>query len=1151
MPIILNSTPGRVTGIWGTALIRLRDGKLHPLNVGDQIQRGDLLLTSHDGIVEMTDSNAVKRFATPAESIPELVAALNKGDPLVIPSAIIAAEDGTDLLPADRVVRISERAGPAEAALAIAEDVPQAHVEPRLAPENRQSPQSASNAIVAVEEGPAVSLRLVAPLSSSSLSSLLVDKVPLIGEVRKADGTVLGAGMPLTRADLPGLVYVPPDEYDGRGAVGSFAYTIDDALTRVTSTVQIVVTPVNDLPTANSEQGEGDEDTAIRIDLHGQDVDGTVVGYSIVSAPSQGRLFLADGVSPVAAGQTITASQAAALSFKPNQDFNGNVQIAFRAVDDGGASSAVALYELSVKPVNDAPLARPDTLASAEDTPTTFSAAQLLGNDVDVEGDALSIASVISGAGGTAVLNTNGSVTFTPLPNFNGPASFSYVASDGAALSAPAQVRVNVAPVNDAPVAFPDALAAVEDTPITFAAAQLLANDVDVDGNVLSIASLTSGVGGSAVLNANGSVTFTPLLNFNGPASFSYVASDGTALSATTAVSVNVAPVNDVPLAGADAASTSVNQVLTLSLASLLANDSDIDAGDTLRITSVQGASNGTVLLDGLGNAIFAPSAGYSGPASFTYTLSDSSGATATGNVGITVTPNGPLLTVLPTLLSLIAGPTGADTASAAAIAGPGNQDALEATLSLARGFLDTFNPPPGATFNFNQLVDVNWGSLTSQTVYMPGGSTVAFNWQFFNGEINPFDPPAGFNDIFVVVVTAPDGSQQSLLLTSTEQTGLNVNGTAVDAVGTFQFQAPAAGAYSFAWLVLNGIDNARNSSIAVESPRFIVGANSFGAAVPVAISVDNADPAAQVNLLATVTGVPVGAVFSAGTTVGGGVWTFTPDQLNGLEFRPAAGFAGVVNLNVSASTVDPVTGAVLVTSATNTVSITVETTTTSILGTQAGDTLLGTVANDHIEGFVGNDILSGGAGNDLLNGDDGIDILTGGTGNDSLFGGRGNDTLNGDAGNDRLSGGGGNDTLAGGAGADVFAWSLSDRAAAGNPAIDIVVDFSTALPTIGGDVLDLRDLLVGEAKAGQQAGNLSQFLDFDTTTTAGSTVIRVSSAGGFVGGAYAVGAEDERIVLQGVDFRATSVFGLGAAATDNEIIQQLLQRGKLLVDGP
>jgi VCBS repeat-containing protein len=117
-----------------------------------------------------------------------------------------------------------------------------------------------------------------------------------------------------------------------------------------------------------------------------------------------------------------------------------------------------------------APVAVNDTLTATEDTPVTYTAAQLLGNDTDVDNlnSALSIASVTSGTGGTAALNLDGSVTFTPNDNFNGAADFTYTVSDGSVTSNLATVTVNVAPVNDAPVAVNDTLSAVEDTPVTY-----------------------------------------------------------------------------------------------------------------------------------------------------------------------------------------------------------------------------------------------------------------------------------------------------------------------------------------------------------------------------------------------------------------------------------------------------------------------------------------------------------------------------------------------------------------------------------------------------------------------------------------------------------------------------------------------------------
>jgi surface adhesion protein len=105
------------------------------------------------------------------------------------------------------------------------------------------------------------------------------------------------------------------------------------------------------------------------------------------------------------------------------------------------------------------------------------------------------------------------------------------------------------------------------------------------------------------------------------------------------------------------------------------------------------------------------------------------------------------------------------------------------------------------------------------------------------------------------------------------------------------------------------------------------------------------------------------------------------------------------------------------------------------------------------------------------------------------------------------------------------------------------VSDFNSAAPASGGDILDLRDLLQGETTS----ASLEQYLDFNVS--GGTTTIRISSNGGFAGGTYGSGAEDQSIVLTGVDIRAT--LGLGGAATDSQIIAELINRGKLMTDVP
>ncbi|WP_262967269.1 DUF4347 domain-containing protein, partial [Methylobacter psychrophilus] len=150
-------------------------------------------------------------------------------------------------------------------------------------------------------------------------------------------------------------------------------------------------------------------------------------------------------------------------------------------------------------------------------------------------------------------------------------------------------IQINIAQVNTAPVAVDDNLTATEDTLIIYTAAQLLGNDTDVEGAALTIASVTSGNNGTAVLNADGTVSFTPSANFNGLANFSYVASDGGLLSTRATVTITVAAVNDAST-GTVTITGTATQNQTLTAVSTLA---DVDGLGTI---AYQWLANGAVI---------------------------------------------------------------------------------------------------------------------------------------------------------------------------------------------------------------------------------------------------------------------------------------------------------------------------------------------------------------------------------------------------------------------------------------------------------------------------------------------------------------------------------------------------------------------------
>ena len=163
---------------------------------------------------------------------------------------------------------------------------------------------------------------------------------------------------------------------------------------------------------------------------------------------------------------------------------------------------------------------------------------------------------------------------------------------------------------NTAPVAANDSYSVNEDTPLNVVAPGVLGNDTDADCNPLT-AVLVSGPlasQGSLTLNANGSFGFTPTLNFNGPATFTYKANDGTADSNTATVTITVTAVNDAPVATNDSYSTNEDTPLNVAAPGVLGNDTDAD-GNPLTAVLVSGplASQGSLTLNADGSFGFTP----------------------------------------------------------------------------------------------------------------------------------------------------------------------------------------------------------------------------------------------------------------------------------------------------------------------------------------------------------------------------------------------------------------------------------------------------------------------------------------------------------------------------------------------------------------
>jgi hypothetical protein len=224
------------------------------------------------------------------------------------------------------------------------------------------------------------------------------------------------------------------------------------------------------------------------------------------------------------------------LMYTPHPDFFGADSFTYRATDTGG-ESIIGTAQVNITPVNDAPVAVDDTVATAEDTPVTTG--NVLANDTDVDGDSLNLIGFTRAFNGTVVSHGDGTFTYTPFANFHGTDRFTYTIADGHGLTATATVNITVTAVNDAPVATD-----MEVTTMRNIAVLIYLNGIDTDGDLLTFAVTTAPTQGT-LSGSPPNLTYTPNPNFAGTDHFTYTVTDTSGLSATATVTVRVIAVID------------------------------------------------------------------------------------------------------------------------------------------------------------------------------------------------------------------------------------------------------------------------------------------------------------------------------------------------------------------------------------------------------------------------------------------------------------------------------------------------------------------------------------------------------------------------------------------------------------------------------
>lgn len=440
--------------------------------------------------------------------------------------------------------------------------------------------------------------------------------------------------------------YTPEANFNGED---SFTYTASDGNGGTDQgKVAITVKAVNDTPKAQADTYTTEEDKPLTVDAPGvlgndSDADDDQLTAEAVGQPQNGNLTLNPNGS---------------FTYEPEANYNGEDTFTYKACDDAAtlACAEPVQVKITVSSVNDAPTAKDDSATTPGDVPKNI---DVLANDTDADGEALTIQEYTQGSGGMVTENPDRTLKYTPDDTFTGEDTFTYTVADGNGGTAKATVTVNVTPaVNDPPASKDDSYTTKEDNDLSISAPGALENDTDPENDPLTAVEAEGSTNGTLTLVEDGSFTYKPDKDYNGTDTFTYKATDGQDPGNTSTVTITVDAVNDQPVANPDSATTPRDNAVKISV---LTNDKDAD-GDQLTVSNSTQPSNGQSDCTQAGECTYTPGSGFTGQDSFDYTAADGNGGANTTTVSVAVEEPPP-----PPETNITSGPEGltnSDTAS-------------------------------------------------------------------------------------------------------------------------------------------------------------------------------------------------------------------------------------------------------------------------------------------------------------------------------------------------------------------------------------------------------------------------------------------------------------------------------------------------------
>jgi len=724
-------------------------------------------------------------------------------------------------------------------------------------------------------EDSAIALDIDAGLTDSSeVLSVTISGVP--------DGATLSAGTDngdgtwtLSSGDLEGLTITPADDFSGSFDLGVTAQSADGEDVATTSgSITVDVTGVADTPTLDVADASGNEDSAIALDIDAGLTDSSETLTVTISGVPDGATLSA-GTNNGDGTWTLSSGDLEGLTITPADDFSGSFDLGVSAQSADGEDVAVTTDSLTVHVagVADAPTLDVADASGSEDSAIALDidagltdSSEVLTVTVSGVPDGATLSAGTDNGDGTWTLSSGDleGLTITPANDFSGSFDLGVTAqsADGDDVATTSgSITVDVSGVADAPTLETSDASGSEDSAIA----------LDIDAGLTdSSETLTvtiSGVPDGAALSAgtdNGDgtwtlslgdlegLTITPADDFSGSFDLGVTAqsADGEDVAVTTdSLTVDVAGVADTPTLDVADASGNEDSAIALDIGAGLTDSSEV-----LSVT-ISGVPDGATLSAGTDN----------GNGTWTLSSGDLEGLTITPaddfsgsfDLGVTAqSADGEDVAVTTDSLTVdVAGVADAPTLDVADASG--SEDSAIA-LDIDAGLTDS-----------NEVLTVTISGVPDGATLSAGTDNGDGTWTLSSGDLEglTITPADDFSGSFDLGVTAQSADGEDVAVTTDSLT--------VDVAGV------------------------------ADAPTLDVADASGSEDSAIALDIDAGLTDSSETLTVTISGVPDGAILSAGTDNGDGTWTLSSGDLEGLTITPADDFSGSFDLGVTAQSAD------------------------------------------------------------------------------------------------------------------------------------------------------------------------------------------------------------------------------------------------------